>query len=261
MEIGIVGCGMVGGTLKRWLEKHTEHKIRVVDSNKGFNDDFSQVKAIFIAIPVPTHSDGTQWTVELDDLVGHFTFLFENVPIFIKSTVLPGTTDKLAAKYKHPIFHMPEFLTERTCDEDFDKYDIVCGCGVEHSTMLESSLAEIFPSKRILLMTNKEAELAKYVHNVFGAMKVNYFNIIKEICDEHEISYDYVIRGASTTPFIEPYHTKVPGPDGKCGYDGKCFPKDISAFARWLHSQGSIGGALFDLIKAENTYFRARNNT
>ena len=26
-------------------------------------------------------------------------------------------------------------------------------------------------------------------------------------------------------------HTQVPGPDGKYGYGGKCFPKDVNALA------------------------------
>ena len=30
--------------------------------------------------------------------------------------------------------------------------------------------------------------------------------------------------------YINDTHTQVPGPDGKFGYGGKCFPKDIEAF-------------------------------
>ena len=40
-------------------------------------------------------------------------------PVVIRSTVTPGTTKYLAKKYKVVLFHMPEFLTERTPVEDF----------------------------------------------------------------------------------------------------------------------------------------------
>jgi UDPglucose 6-dehydrogenase len=31
---------------------------------------------------------------------------------------------------------------------------------------------------------------------------------------------------------------QVPGPDGKRGYGGMCFPKDTKAFANYARSQG-----------------------
>jgi len=37
------------------------------------------------------------------------------------------------------------------------------------------------------------------------------------------------------TGFIEHEHTIVPGPDGKFGYGGKCFPPNISSFYNYLY--------------------------
>ena len=37
--VGIVGCGVIGGALKVWIEKNTPHKVLVSDPPKGFNDD------------------------------------------------------------------------------------------------------------------------------------------------------------------------------------------------------------------------------
>jgi UDPglucose 6-dehydrogenase len=79
-------------------------------------------------------------------------------------------------------------------------------------------------------MTNKECELAKYAHNSFGALKVNYFNIIYDICKAEGASYNKVMEGVLLSGYINDVHTQVPGPDGKFGFGGTCFPKDLRAF-------------------------------
>ena len=54
--------------------------------------------------------------------------------------------------------------------------------------------------------------------------------------------------------YINDTHTYVPGPDGKCGYGGKCFPKDVNAFAKLTEncSLGKLLAPLHDL----NVHFR-----
>jgi UDPglucose 6-dehydrogenase len=44
--------------------------------------------------------------------------------------------------------------------------------------------------------------------------------------------YANVHSGCLLSGYINEMHTKVPGPDGKFGYGGKCFPKDVNAFAK-----------------------------
>ena len=40
------------------------------------------------------------------------------------------------------------------------------------------------------------------------------------------------LPGVLLSGYINDTHTYVPGPDGKFGYGGKCFPKDVNAFAK-----------------------------
>jgi len=51
---------------------------------------------------------------------------------------------------------------------------------------------------------------------------------------------DYeTVRSAITDDVrINKHHTKVPGPDGKLGYGGYCFPKDINALIHTLNEMG-----------------------
>jgi len=43
----------------------------------------------------------------------------KDTPIWIRTTILPGTSKKLSEETGRQVHHMPEFLTERTYIEDF----------------------------------------------------------------------------------------------------------------------------------------------
>ena len=49
-------------------------------------------------------------------------------------------------------------------------------------------------------------------------------------------------------------HAFVPGPDGKFGYGGKCFPKDVNAFAKM--TEGTPLGTLLAPLHGLNVGFR-----
>jgi UDP-glucose 6-dehydrogenase len=253
MEIGIYGLGVVGGTLKRWLEKNNPSLvIRCNDPALGLQDDMTHVKAIFICIPVPTLPDRSQ------DLSGIVKILEQNkytpTPIFIKSTVLPGTCDRLGQEHRLSVYAMPEFLTERTADEDFAEQDVICGGVTE---IKPEFLLSIFPGKGYGLMWNRTAEIAKYAHNAFAALKVGYFNMIHELCEQMNGDYESVLFAIATSGLIEPTHTQVPGPDGKYGFGGKCLPKDLAAFLRLLTERNIPGvGMLENVYRWNANYYR-----
>ena len=254
MIAAIAGCGMVGGALKRWLKANTDHELRCQDPKHGCSDDFEGVDVIFIAVPVPTKEDRTQDTTILETLVERYSVLNPTVPIFVRSSVLPGTCDRLQAKYNARVWAMPEFLTERFADEDLSKHPLIVGVPPTYTIL--PLLREIFPGKHLLTMSNLEAEFAKYAHNCFGAMKVGYFNIIQEACRKVGAEYDRVLAGARMTGFIEETHTRVPGPDGKFGFGGACLPKDLSAFSGFLARHEVTGWTTLMDVERDNFYFR-----
>jgi len=49
-------------------------------------------------------------------------------------------------------------------------------------------------------------------------------------------------------------HTAVPGPDGKFGYGGKCFPKDVNALTKM--TVGYPLNSLLAPLQPLNTAFR-----
>lgn len=74
-----------------------------------------------------------------------------------------------------------------------------------------------------------EACLAKLAHNVFGALKVTYFNCVSNLCQEAGASYLNMLDAVLASGYISACHTRVPGPDGQPGYGGKCFPENVQA--------------------------------
>ena len=220
INVGIIGCGFVGGALKTWLEENNnEVKIFVSDPPKGMNDDLSNIDIAFLQIHVPTEDDGTQDLSLMTELIKGLP----NVPVFVRTTILPGTSERLSKETGHQVCYMPEFLTERTHIEDFRRQPMVFTGAVE-------LLSRIFKGKKFTVMTPLEAEITKYAHNVFGAYKVTYFNAVYDYCKKMGADWARVHTGMLLSGYINETHTFVPGPDGKFGYGGKCFPKDVNAF-------------------------------
>ena len=244
INVGIIGCGFVGGALKDWLEHNNpECRLFISDPAKGYNDDLSGIDIAFLQIHVPTEDDGTQDLTLMKELITKLP----KVPVFVRTTILPGTSDRLSRETGHQVCYMPEFLTERTHIEDFKKQTMVFTGAVE-------LLTKIFVGKNFAVMTPLEAEITKYAHNVFGAYKVTYFNAVKEYCEKMGARWATVHGGCLRSGYINEMHTVVPGPDGKCGYGGKCFPKDVNAFAK-LTADQPLGKLLAPLHEL-NVHFR-----
>ena len=245
IKVGIVGCGFVGGALKTWIEENNSEncELYISDPPKGYNDDLSKVDIAFIQIHVPTEDDGTQDLTLMKELIRNLP----DVPVFVRTTILPGTSDMLSKETGHQVCYMPEFLTERTHLEDFRKQTMVFTGAVD-------LLVRIFRGKKFTVMNPLEAELTKYIHNVFGAYKVTYFNAAKEYVEKMGGDWAKVHIGVLLSGYINDTHTYVPGPDGKCGYGGKCFPKDVNAFAKM--TKGTSMGRLLEPLHELNVHFR-----
>ena len=243
IKIGIIGYGVIGSTFGRWLKEHTECQQAVSDPPKGMNDDLTGCHIFFIGIHIPTEADGTQDLTLLKSIISGLP----QAPVFIRTTLWPGTTDKLTAELKRPIYFMPEFLTERTAYDDFCSQDVIISGERE-------LLDVIFASKKRLYMSNVEAELTKYAHNVFGAVAVTYFNGVYDLCQRENADYEKVRQGLLLSGYITPTYSHVPGPDGRFGYGGKCFPKDINAFAQYSKTRPLA--PILDAVIDANSIFR-----
>ena len=86
-----------------------------------------------------------------------------------------------------------------------------------------------FKIKNIIQTDSKTAELTKYMNNTFFATKVSIMNEFKLLCDKIGANWEDAVRGFVSDGRIGDSHLNVPGHDGKFGYGGTCFPKDVNA--------------------------------
>ena len=250
MNIGIVGLGYVGTAIKSGFEKHYEletyDKYDEKKSTCDLADLVEKCKVIFVCVPTPMNKDGSCHTDIVESVVkdidkwcyaywGNYDLdknTIDNKPIVvIKSTVPPGTTDRLHRKYKSvDVIFNPEFLTEANFLEDFkNQTRIILGGTRKGTNILRQVYSKVFPHATIVKTGSKTAEMVKYFINSFLGTKVSFANEMKQICDKIDIDYDKVVEYATYDGRLGKSHWAVPGPDGDYGFGGHCLPKDISA--------------------------------
>ena len=81
-----------------------------------------------------------------------------------------------------------------------------------------------------------------------ATLTVNY------VAEQMGADWRKVHTGVLLSGYINDTHTYVPGPDGKFGYGGKCFPKDVNAFAKM--TEGTPLGTLLEHLHELNVHFR-----
>ena len=243
MKIGIVGQGYVGCAVKEVFSKHYETNTFDLNGDCTCTDIEDLVAAsdiIFVCVPTPMKKDGSCDTSivesvvkDIDETVQCFTNKDHKI-VAIKSTVTPGTTNRLNKKYKNiTVIFNPEFLTEANFIDDFKNQNrIIIGGERPSTTKLRQVYSLAFPNVKIVKTGSITAEMVKYFTNTFLATKVSFANEMKQICDGLNIDYDKVVEYSTYDERLGKSHWAVPGPDGKLGFGGSCFPKDLNALIK-----------------------------
>ena len=240
MKIGIVGQGYVGTAVKEVFSKHYDVDTYDLDKDKcsvDYLEDLVELtNIIFVCVPTPMKKDGSCDTSIVEAVVKDINDMVvsRNVSgriVAIKSTIPTGTTNRLNKEcHNISVIFNPEFLTEANFIEDFrNQSRIIIGGERPATTKLRQVYSLLFPDATIVKTGSKTAEMVKYMTNTFLATKVSFANEMKLICDELKIDYDKVVEYSTYDERLGKSHWAVPGPDGKKGFGGSCFPKDINA--------------------------------
>ena len=236
-KVGIIGNGFVGEAQAFAFSPIAEVRIYDIDPLKA-NSTLEKVYEcdfVFVAVPTPMYMDGTQD-------ISYIAKVFEQAipgPIFIiKSTVIPGTTAKLKKLYPGlDIVFCPEFLTQRTAKLDMlTQARIIFGGDKLLTKRVEELFTARFMNRNIIHTDSTTAELVKYMNNSFFATKVSIMNEFKRLSDALGTNWEDALDGFISDSRIGDSHLHVPGPDGKPGYGGVCFPKDVNAIATLARS-------------------------
>jgi UDPglucose 6-dehydrogenase len=171
--------------------------------------------------------------------------------IVIKSTIIPGSTENFCKIFKNlKIIFNPEFLREKSAIEDFENQNrIILGGSKNITSKVKKIYSNVFPNIPVLETSSSNAEMIKYLTNSFLASKVSFANEIYLLCEKLNLNYKNIIKIACLDERLGKSHWEVPGPDGYFGFDGQCFPKDLSALINLTEKLGSTN----DVLKAVET--------
>jgi UDPglucose 6-dehydrogenase len=201
-------------------------------------DTITSSDIVFVCVGTPSKSDGSADLSFIESASVSIGTSLKNNPsyccIVVKSTVPPGTTEKIvkprvlksSGKSEKEIgFAMnPEFLREGRAIEDFMHPDrIVIGSNDQRAGK-QVALVYQGISVPIIHTSLAAAEMIKYASNAFLATKISFSNEIGNICKHLGIDVHEVMKGVGYDSRIGPLFLNA-----GAGFGGSCFPKDVSA--------------------------------
>jgi len=240
-KIGIIGRGFVGSAVEFGFSAQTgcDAEVRIYDKDPTksihtLEETVNKSDFIFLSVPTPSNVDGSMHLGILESVLRDIQVVNkrrDNI-ILIRSTIIPGTTAKLCKKFTNlNIVFNPEFLTERSAKFDFINQSRFILGGRKRNTARVAELYKWrFGDSVPCIETNFEtSEMIKYMNNCYFATKVSFLNEMKSVADKCGVDWDMAVEGFIRDGRIGYSHMSVPGPDGKRGFGGSCFPKDVQA--------------------------------
>ncbi len=222
----------------------------------GSREAINRCDVVFICVPTPMNDDGSCNTAIVEEVVSWVT-----APLMIiRSTVAPGTTDRLAARYRKKIVFQPEYLGETTAHVfgNMAEREFVVLGGAPEAVSAAADFYKGFYNAyvRFYFCDAATAEVAKYMENAFYAVKVTFVNEFYDIAKAHGVDFNQLREVWLADPRISRDHTFV-YPDAR-GFSGKCLPKDCNAIVKSSRDRGYEPAYLAATLKL-NEVFQSRN--
>lgn len=241
IRIGIIGKGFVGSAVAHGFSHQTSYgaSIKIYDVNpersqNSLEETVNESDFIFLSVPTPSDAKGNMDLSIVENALNEISIVNKNKSniVLLRSTVVPGTTKIFQDKFPNIRFVFnPEFLTERSAAFDFiNQTRVILGGDSKYTSQVKKLYQDRFGSFLPVIETNfQTAELIKYMNNLFFATKVSFLNEMKLLADKIDVDWDKAVEGFVLDGRIGHSHLSVPGPDGRFGFGGSCFPKDIQA--------------------------------
>jgi UDPglucose 6-dehydrogenase len=130
----------------------------------------------------------------------------------------------------------PEFLRQVSSEQDFIRpWITVLGATDRRTAEILDALYAPFGAL-IVRCTPTEAEMIKYVNNVYNAVKISYFNEVYAICER--LGLDSNLVAATVARSAESIWNPLYGTRGGVPFGGACLPKDTAAFLDFVRQHG-----------------------
>jgi len=226
-KIAIIGhTGSVGAQVYRYFKEkaHPMMGLSIDSQTHDWEEINEYADFVFICVPTPY-----VWKQRVYDLsiLNEVLYKLNKKVVVIKSTIPPGTTEKLQEKYTAlSLLFNPEFLSEATAREDFINPDRQLVGYTDKSRKYSMEILNLLPESPYgVIMKASEAEITKYVNNFHGALMVIFANFFYDVCEKTGADFEAVKKAGQASKWVgspmgrmywEVFHK------GKRGYGGKC---------------------------------------
>ena len=209
------------------------------DHENGGTPGFSNV--YFVCLPTPMNEDGSADLSIVEGALKELAAVPGERIAVVKSTIPPGSTDRWNKEFSESGLHIifnPEFLTEANALDDMrNQSRIVLGGPRPWINTVKQIFQTAFPKVALIKTSSTTAEMVKYMTNNFLTVKVAFANEMSQVCEALDksglnVDYDKVVEYSKYDLRLGESHWNVPGPDGRRGYGGSCFVKDINAMIK-----------------------------
>lgn len=221
MRLGVTGYGVVGSATADVLRR-LGHTVFINDTNPdrveagvqlgfGLREGATDIEVDFVCVPEAFAAEAV-------------TGLQNASVIVLRSTVTPGTTDRLATELGRPLLFMPEFLREATAAWDALNPNLVLIGSHDNDTgnLVGSIFAPLM--SKVVVVQPAVAEMVKLSLNSYLHTIISFWNEIHLICEKIGLPSQLVGRLCAEDPRVPTYGAVMHGsPVG-----GRCLPKDIA---------------------------------
>jgi len=261
MKIGIIGAGFVGQAI---LNAHCHHEVIVRDPKLATSVDlnkFEDCHAVFVCVPSPSLESGHCDASILEQVLSELNSVNNKIPVICKTTAPPSIYERLQIQYPN-IVHCPEFLTAANNLKDYVNAEyFIIGGKKEWCERAAEVIRSTVPlvNERMLITDIKTAALYKYLMNSYLAAKVTFMNDFYQLSQAEGVNWKELTGLTVWDDRIGHTHMSVPGPDGKFGWGGICFPKDIAAIIEESLDLNA-GLEILDRVEEINKKHRKKND-
>jgi UDP-glucose 6-dehydrogenase len=246
VDIGIMGCGILGNATARSLEDSPSvraiHMWDIKDKTKPI-PQLSGCDYVFICVPSYLDDMGAvSWSLDIARAVADRVVIRSTLPVdFFGANCFDRRREKLA--------YMPEFLRERTWEIDAIRPDqIIVGA---YNSNFGRDVLSLFSHLTVpyLLTTPETAAVIKLGINGFHLTRCVFANKLYDIAEQYGIKWDEVKLAIYQHGYIFPFGFDIDA-DGYRGAGGKCLPKDFDM----LINASCNDELLIKIAEANNKY-------
>lgn len=262
-KVAVIGYGYVGkGVFNFFQDKFETIFYDPFVEGSCSKEEVNNCNLAIICVPTPMGEDGSCDTSIVEETLGWLSTSL----ILIKSTIPPGTTEKLMDKTGKAICFSPEYMGEGGYFVPYWKYpdphdmrkhsfQTIGGPKGVATRIADYFVSVMGPEARIHFTDSTTAELAKYMENAFIATKVVFCNEFYEIAQTFGVEYKELRELWLLDERMGRMFTAV-FPDSR-GFGGKCLPKDVNGIVKASEKAGYVPELMREVLKSN---VRLRHN-